>query len=38
MKTMRSQNNVAQLHTIAKIQVLNKNNNNKHKLQQRQKD
>lgn len=37
MKTMCSKHNVAQLHTIAKLQVLNKNNNNKHKLQQ-QKD
>ncbi len=38
MKTMCSQHNAAQLCTIAKIQVLNKNNNNKHKLQQQQKD
>lgn len=37
MKTA-SQHNVAQLRTIAKIQILNKNNNNKHKLQQQQKE
>lgn len=36
MKTA-SQHNVAQLRTIAKIQILNKNNNNKHKLRQQQK-
>lgn len=37
MKTTRSQNNVAQLRTIAKIQIVNKNNNNKHKVQQQKK-
>lgn len=35
---MHSLHNVAQLRTIAKIQVLNKNNSNKHKLQHQQKD